>query len=323
MPAESDDKLHFRKQKTYFMFIYPGCNFRCKFCLAEDVMKDAAPLSWEGLIGDLDRLKNEGYVNIDITGGEPTLYARLPDLIAEILKRGMNPMIGTNGAMLCAIDRVKAYARHHPLGIELSFHSHRPEVFDEVTQIKGSFKKVVKTIDVLQDHFSFYPQGTDPREFLAANIIIAKHNYKDIEKIMLFLHGRGIRIFRFSQLLLKGAALREHGMLISARKMVPYLQKALKTAKKLGISYAIDRLPLCILPGEEENFISWTIPGIKMNFCQDCKLSPRCGGITKAQLIAEYGTQLLSWQFLFPKNFFTEQDIAFLDEQLLRSANKA
>jgi len=60
-----------------------------------------------------------------------------------------------------------------------------------------------------------------------------------------------------------------------------------------------------------------------MNFCQDCKLSPRCGGITKAQLIAEYGTQLLSWQFLFPKNFFTEQDIAFLDEQLLRSANKA
>jgi len=111
-------------------------------------------------------------------------------------------------------------------------------------------------------------------------------------------------------------------LLISARIMVPYLQKALKTAKKLGVFYAIDRLPLCILPGEEENFIASKMQGVKLGFCQDCELSPRCGGISKAQLIAEYGPELLEWQSLFPPNFFAPEDIAFLNEEAIHKTSK-
>jgi len=314
MSVGTVDRSHFRKQKTFLMHIYPGCNFRCKFCMAEDMIRDSPRPSWEGLMLDLDRLKNEGHVNIDIAGGEPTLYTRLPDLIGEIIKRDMNPMICTNGSMLCETSKVEPYARHHPLGIELSFHSLHPEIFDMATKVKGSFNKALKAIDVLQECFSFYPLGDDPREFLTTNTIITKYNYKDLEKIVDFLHGKGVRIIRFSQLLLSGTALREHGMLVRAQEMVPYLQKALRKARELGVSYAIDRLPLCILPGEEENFISGTIPGIKLSFCQDCELSPRCGGITKAQLIAEYGAELLAWRSLFPPDFFSPEDIVFLNE---------
>ncbi len=319
MSVASVDKLHFRKQKTFLLHIYPGCNFRCKFCMAEDFIRDSPRPSWDGLIHDLDRLNSEGYINIDIAGGEPTLYTRLPDLVGEIKDRGMNAMICTNGSMLRDAVKVKAYALHRPLGFELSFHSHRPEIFDMATKVKGSFNKAVEAIDVLRDHFSFYPQGDDPREFLTTNTIITKYNYMDLEDILLFLYDKGIRILRFSQLLLSGAALRERGMLISAREMVPYLQKALKTAKELGVSYAIDRLPLCILPGEEESFISGTIPGVKLSFCQDCELSPRCGGITKAQLIAEYGAELLEWQSLFPRNFFSPEDVEFLKAEEKRT----
>jgi MoaA/NifB/PqqE/SkfB family radical SAM enzyme len=316
MLVKGVEKTHFRKQKTYLMHIYPGCNFRCKFCMAEDFIRDSPRPDWDALMADLDRLKKEGYVNVDIAGGEPTLYTRLPDLVAEIIRRDMNPMICTNGSMLVTDTQVQAYAKHRPLGFELSFHSHKADVFDMATKVKGSFDKAVKSIEMLQKHFDLYPEGEDPRIFLNTNTIITQYNYQDLEDILIFLYEKGVRIFRFSQLLLAGTALKEHGMLVSAQDMVPYLQKALKKAKELGVSYAIDRLPLCILPGEEDHFITGTIAGIKLNFCKDCELSPRCGGISKGLLMAQYGAELLKWQQIFPEGFFSPDDIAFLQQEV-------
>jgi hypothetical protein len=97
--------------------------------------------------------------------------------------------------------------------------------------------------------------------------------------------------------------------------MLPHLLKAIKVARQAGLAYYLENLPLCLLPGQEDDFMLSRSSGIKMQFCLDCKLNNRCGGITKAQLIAEYGAQLLSWQFLFPKDFFTKQDMAFLEKQ--------
>ena len=157
----------------------------------------------------------------------------------------------------------------------------------------------------------------------AARVIVSVHNYKDLPGIVLSLKNKGASGICFSQVEFPTLSSENHELLVPTKEMLPYLLKAIKIARKEGLACSFENLPLCILPGEEDNFILSGSPGIKMQFCLNCELSPRCGGITKAQLIAEYGTQLLSWQFLFPKDFFTEQDIAFLDEQLLRSANKA
>jgi len=155
-----------------------------------------------------------------------------------------------------------------------------------------------------------------------ARVIITLDNYKDLSEIVLLLKQEGIASICFSQVELSESLSENHNLLVPAKDMLPVLLKAIKTAQKEKLAYNIENLPLCLLPGQEDHFTLSKSPGVKMQFCTDCELSPRCGGITKAQLIAEYGTQLLSWQFLFPKNFFTEQDIAFLDEQLLKEANK-
>jgi len=154
-------------------------------------------------------------------------------------------------------------------------------------------------------------------------VIITTQNYKNLEEIVLALKKKGVTSISFSQVEIIGLTSENHQLLVPTKELLPELIKAIKAARQEKLAYTLENLPLCLIPGEEDHFVLGNQPGIKMQFCQTCELSPRCGGITKAQLIAEYGTQLLSWQFLFPKNFFTEEDIAYLDEALLRSANKA
>ena len=169
----------------------------------------------------------------------------------------------------------------------------------------------------MQDKTTLVMVGTNP----AAKVIVTAENYKDLSDIVLFLKKKDVPAILFSQPVIAALSSDNYGFLVPTNDMLPHLLKAIKMAKKQGLAYYLENLPLCILPGEEDHFINGGA-GIKMQFCSDCELNRRCGGITKAQLIAQYGTQLLSWQFLFPKNFFAEQDIAFLDEQLLKSANK-
>jgi hypothetical protein len=155
-----------------------------------------------------------------------------------------------------------------------------------------------------------------------AMITISQDNYQDLSDLMLFLKGKGATAVRFSQVPVSALSQENYDRLVQTENLLPHLIKALKTAKKEKIAYSLEGLPLCLLPGEEDHFVLTNEGGIKMQFCLNCELSPRCGGITKAQLIAQYGTQLLSWQFLFPKDFFSDADIAFLDEQLLKESTK-
>jgi hypothetical protein len=161
-------------------------------------------------------------------------------------------------------------------------------------------------------------QGDNP----IAKVTVRTDNYKNLTEIIVFLKNKGIKAVSFAQVAIPVLSPENHSLLVPTNEMLPHLVKALKAAKKEGLTYSLEDLPLCLMPGEEDHFVLRGTPGIKMQFCHKCDLSPRCGGITKAQLIAQYGTQLLSWQFLFPKDFFSDQDIAFLDEQLLKESTK-
>jgi len=155
-----------------------------------------------------------------------------------------------------------------------------------------------------------------------ARVIVTIDNYKGLSDIVLFLKNKGVSAICFSQVDLSGPSSKGHDLLVSAKDMLPHLLGAIKAARREGLACSFEDLPLCLMPGQEDHFILNRRAGIKMQFCLDCELNRRCSGITKAQLIAEYGTQLLSWSFLFPKNFFTKKDMAFLNGQLLRSVNR-
>ena len=91
------------------------CNFRCQYCMPEEGMK------WmprEGLLTfeEIERIagllvNRYGVDSIRLTGGEPTVRAKLPRLVGMLSGLGVDLAMTTNGATLRLVaDELKAAA---------------------------------------------------------------------------------------------------------------------------------------------------------------------------------------------------------------------
>ena len=75
-----------------------GCNFRCPFCHNTDLLPPTGEelMTEDALISFLE--KRTGLLDgVCITGGEPTLYKGLPDLLRRIKELGYAVKLDTNG----------------------------------------------------------------------------------------------------------------------------------------------------------------------------------------------------------------------------------
>ena len=75
-----------------------GCNMRCGFCHNGDLLSPSAEaaISTDELLAFLDSRRGR-LQGVCVSGGEPTLHPDLPELIAEIKKRGFEVKLDTNG----------------------------------------------------------------------------------------------------------------------------------------------------------------------------------------------------------------------------------
>lgn len=86
----------------------PGCNLRCRYCHAKDLVLrgDAMdPISFERIFDYLVAM--DGWIDgVVISGGEPTLYTDLPKLAADIKRLGLAVKLDTNGTRPRVLDRL-------------------------------------------------------------------------------------------------------------------------------------------------------------------------------------------------------------------------
>lgn len=75
-----------------------GCNLRCRYCDTEYSLKinDGTEMTIDEI---LDKVKEIGYKNITLTGGEPLIHKNVSELIDKLLEEGYNLNIETNGAV--------------------------------------------------------------------------------------------------------------------------------------------------------------------------------------------------------------------------------
>ena len=77
----------------------PGCNLRCPFCQNGPLIMgyDALPTVDTGRVEAYLREKSDWIDGVVITGGEPTIWAGLPELIRGLRRLGMAVKLDTNG----------------------------------------------------------------------------------------------------------------------------------------------------------------------------------------------------------------------------------
>ncbi len=112
------------------------CNFRCLYCMPEEGMEwlDRSDLLSFEEIERITRILVErcGVTSVRLTGGEPTVRARLPLLVEKIARLGVDLAMTTNGATLALIagDLRRAGLER----INISIDSLDPERFRRLTQ---------------------------------------------------------------------------------------------------------------------------------------------------------------------------------------------
>ena len=75
------------------------CNLSCGYCSEYDKASD--PVPFDDLVARLEKLRELRAWAVCLTGGEPTLHPRLPDLLLEMKRLGFRRrQIITNGSFL-------------------------------------------------------------------------------------------------------------------------------------------------------------------------------------------------------------------------------
>lgn len=163
-----------------------GCNFRCPYCHNKDIIlknNSLIPLTIEETIAFLKKRRSV-LTGVCITGGEPSLYPDLPDLIGQIKKLGYLVKLDTNGTnpqMLqgliraglidyCAMDIKNTPEKY---GITAGFHGN---------SVKFDLSAVKMSVKILMQ------QGLIPYEF-RTTIVKEFHDETDLLAISQWIAG--------------------------------------------------------------------------------------------------------------------------------------
>ena len=175
------------------------CQNRCSFCYASAPQRgrQVPELTCEEVILIIDKIADQARVpTVSFTGGEPTLRAELPELIASALERGLRTNLITNG-IRCAertyVDRLAEAGLH---SAQVSLEAGNQGTHDRVVNHKGAFERTVQGVRNLK------AAGIHTH----TNTTINNHNRHDLLALIDFLADMGQEYLSMNMVIRTGEA---------------------------------------------------------------------------------------------------------------------
>lgn len=155
-----------------------GCNFACPFCHNAGLVKGSEPvIDEEEILGYL-RQRFGLLDSVCISGGEPTLYADLPEFITKVKQIGYEIKLDTNGTNP---DMIKYLVEN--------------KLIDYIAMdIKNSYDNYPKTIgknfdiDIIKQSINYIMTCGIDYEF-RTTLVSQLHTFDDIKKISKMIKG--------------------------------------------------------------------------------------------------------------------------------------
>ncbi|MEW6440690.1 MAG: radical SAM protein, partial [bacterium] len=72
-----------------------GCNLRCSYCDTSYAYEEGQPMTLAQILGVA---RSYGVGLVEVTGGEPLLQPRCPELVLALLGEGYTVLVETNGS---------------------------------------------------------------------------------------------------------------------------------------------------------------------------------------------------------------------------------
>ena len=131
------------------------CNLGCAHCyLTEGPVGRPKPTREELTLDEirpvLDDLARLGTLFLTLSGGEVFMRRDFLGIVAHARARGFSVTVFTTGTLLTP-ETARELAALHPLSVEVSIYSARPEVHDRVTRIPGSHARSLRALRLLKE----------------------------------------------------------------------------------------------------------------------------------------------------------------------------
>jgi radical SAM protein with 4Fe4S-binding SPASM domain len=121
------------------------CNLDCIHCYCKGSEDKDRELSTRDWIKILEVLRKEGCIWLVLTGGEPLIRDDFLEIYSCARKKGFIISLFTNGLGLR--DEIVDYlAEFPPFSIEITLNGITRDTYESISQIKGSFAKVIRNI---------------------------------------------------------------------------------------------------------------------------------------------------------------------------------
>src|SRR6266508_1903927 len=250
-----------RRVKDLRISITDRCNFRCTYCMPAEGMQW---LPREELLTYEEQariarvcVERFGFEAVRITGGEPTLRAHLPRLIAMLAPLDIDVALTSNGVKLpeMAHDLAAAGLRR----INVSLDSLRPDTFAALTR-RNDLDRVLAGVDAALD------AGLDP---VKVNCVVIR-GVNDDEVVELARFGRdrgvGIRFIEFMPLDATG----EWSMdaVVPAREILDRIDAAFPLER--AASERVEKAPAELYHYADGGGDVGVIASVTEPFCDDC-----------------------------------------------------
>jgi radical SAM protein with 4Fe4S-binding SPASM domain len=127
-----------------------SCNLDCTFCY-NDLNLRGRRVSLDRYKALLEELADMGVMSLTLSGGEPLLYQHFFALGAYAKKQGFVIKVKSNGIPLNLANARRLRHEVDPFIVETSLHGARPESHDRLTQVAGSFERLIRNIGILKE----------------------------------------------------------------------------------------------------------------------------------------------------------------------------
>jgi len=159
------------------------CSFKCSYCrgLRSDLIGD---IPFSQAVKTLKLWINDGLRNIRFSGGEPTLYPKLKELVYLCSNNNVNRIaVSTNGASKLSIyeDLINAGVNDFSISLDACCVS----LGDMMSGIKGSWNKVVSNIKFLSK-----------LTYVSVGIVFTEKNINQCVESVMFAHSLGVSDIR-------------------------------------------------------------------------------------------------------------------------------
>ncbi len=223
-----------------------GCNENCTFCHTLEVRHVNG--SSEEVHAKIERARRLGHTMVVLSGGEPSIRPELIEWAAHVARLGMDFGLVTNGLLFAYPETVEKLLKYRLKYVYMSLHGGSAPVHDRLVRAH-TFDQAVAALKNLSG------RGLD----FTINCVITRQNVDELKPVVDLVLPYPDVTLKFSMLQPKGGGDRAFDAIMPrvsevAARVVEAIEYGRKRTSPSGPRFAHDGLPLCLLPGCEENY---------------------------------------------------------------------